>query len=347
MKLIQIILFNAFIFSMSHLQAQEFHNQKSSIWMVKNFQFHNGQVLPELKLGYITLGNPNNPAVLVLHGTAGTAKGMLNAGFGGELFGSGQVLDATKYFIILTDAIGTGNSSKPSDGLRAKFPNYNYDDMVKAQHALVTEGLGIKHLKLVMGNSMGGMQTWLWGIRYPEMMDLLMPMAASPAVMSGRNWIMRKFIVDSIRLDPQWLDGNYKVQPFSAKFATTYFGLATSGGNLGLQRIAPTSAKGNALIANRMNASNTQDANDLLYQWQSSEDFNPEPELEKIKAKILIVNSADDERNPPELGKVESALSKLKSASYYLIPASDETIGHSTTGQAKWWKEQLLKFISN
>lgn len=345
MKLIQIILFNAFIFFMCQLQAQEFYIQKSSTWTIKNFQFHNGQILPELKLGYITLGNPNHPAVLVLHGTAGTAKGMLSPNFGGELFGSGQVLDATKYFIILTDAIGAGNSSKPSDGLRAKFPSYNYDDMVKAQYALVTEGLGIKHLKLVMGNSMGGMQTWLWGIRYPEMMDLLMPMASSPAAMSGRNWIMRKFIVDSIRQDPMWLDGNYTVQPYSAKFATTYFSFATSGGNLGLQRLVPTSAKGNEVIANRLKDPNIQDANDLLYQWQSSEDFNPEPDLEKVQAKMLIINSADDERNPPELGKVQSALTKLKSATYYLIPASEQTSGHSTTGQAKWWKEQLSKFL--
>jgi homoserine O-acetyltransferase len=196
-----------------------------------------------------------------------------------------------------------------------------------------------------MGNSMGGMQTWLWGVRYPEMMDLLMPMASSPAAMSGRNWMMRKFIIDSIRQDPTWNNGNYTVQPTSAKFATTYFALATSGGNLGLQRLAPTSAKGNELIANRFKEANTQDANDLLYQWQSSEDFNPEPDLEKIKAKMLIINSADDERNPPELGKVEAALPRLKSASYYLIPASAQTSGHSTTGQAKWWKEQLSKFL--
>ncbi|SMC37461.1 alpha/beta fold hydrolase [Polynucleobacter kasalickyi] len=345
MRLIQIFLFNALILLMSQLQAQEFYAQKSSTWSIKNFQFHNGQVLPELKLSYITLGNPSNPAVLVLHGTAGTAKGMLNPSFGGELFGPGQVLDASKYFIILTDAIGAGNSSKPSDGLRAKFPSYNYDDMVKAQHAVVTEGLGIQHLKLVMGNSMGGMQTWLWGTKYPEMMDLLMPMASSPAAMSGRNWMMRKFIVDSIRQDPSWLEGNYKVQPFSAKFATTYFSLATSGGHLGLQRIAPTSAKGNEFIANRLKDPNIQDANDLLYQWQSSEDFNPEPDLDKIKAKMLIINSADDERNPPELGKVQSILTKLKSATYYLIPASEQTSGHSTTGQAKWWKAQLSKFL--
>jgi homoserine O-acetyltransferase/O-succinyltransferase len=344
MKMLQIIL-SSLVFMMGSLQAQEFYLQKSSSWTMKNFQFHHGQILPELKLGYITLGNSNNPAVLVLHGTAGSAKGMLNPGFGGEIFGPGQVLDASKYFIILTDAIGAGNSSKPSDGLRAKFPKYNYDDMVKAQHALVTQGLGIKHLKLVMGNSMGGMQTWLWTIQYPDMMDMAMPLASSPAAMSGRNWIMRKFIVDSIRQDPQWEEGNYTKQPYSAKFATTYFSLATSGGTLGLQKIAPTSSKGNELIANRFKDSNVQDANDLLYQWQSSEDFNPEPGLEKIKAKLLIVNSADDERNLPELGKVESALAKLKSATYYLIPASELTSGHGTTGQAKWWKEQLLKFL--
>jgi homoserine O-acetyltransferase len=336
MKKFLIVFLGQFLMNgLTSIQAQDFYNFREAVWTTNNFLFHNGQRLPELKVGYITLGQPSNPAVLVLHGTAGSGKGLLNAGFGGELFGPNQVLDANKYFIILPDAVGVGKSSKPSDGLRAKFPKYNYEDMVKAQHALVTEGLGIRHLHLVIGNSMGGMQTWLWAIQYPDMMDYAVPMASSPAKMAGRNWMMRKFIVDSIQQDPEWQEGNYTKQPYSAKFATTYFSIATSGGNIGLQKLAPTSAKGNEVIHSRFKEGNTIDANDLLYQWQSSEDFDPENGLEKIQTKMLIINSADDERNPPELRKVESALNKLKSANYYLIPASENTIGHSTTGQAE------------
>lgn len=347
MKYFLLTLLAFFTTIASNANAQNYFNQKEGIWTAKNFEFHDGTKFSELQLGYITLGDSSKPAVLILHGTAGTAKGMLNPSFGGELFGPGQVLDASKYFIILTDAIGTGKSSKPSDGLKAKFPKYNYDDMVRAQYLLVTQGLGIEHLKIVLGNSMGGMQTWLWAIQYPNMMDIAIPMASSPTAMAGRNWMMRKFIVDSIKQDPNWQDGNYSQQPLSAKFATTYYAIATSGGTQALNRMAPNSQKANEIISKRLSEPMRIDTNDLLYQWQSSEDFNPESGLEKIKAHMFIINAADDERNPPELKNVESALAKIKSAHYLLIPASDQTSGHGTTGQAKWWKNQLAEFLVN
>jgi len=181
---------------------------QSGVWTAKDFRFHTGQVLPEVKLGYTTLGNPANDAVVILHGTAGTGAGMLNPAFGGELFGPGQSLDAAKYFIVIPDALGMGASSKPSDGLRAAFPRYNYDDMVLAQYRLLTEGLKLKHVRMILGNSMGGMHTWLWGMQHPEFMDILVPMASLPSAMSGRNWMMRRLIIDSIRNAPEWMNGN-------------------------------------------------------------------------------------------------------------------------------------------
>jgi homoserine O-acetyltransferase len=325
--------------------AIDYPNQKEGAWIAKDFQFHTGETLKEAKIGYTTLGDPNNPAVLILHGTAGSAKGMLGKDFGGELFMAGQPLDANKYFIIIPDAIGVGKSSKPSDGMKAQFPRYNYSDMVQGQYRLVTEGLGIKHLKLVLGNSMGGMQTWLWGTNYPGFADYLAPMASTPSAMSGRNWIMRRFISESIRRDPAWNSGNYEAQPKSAHFASVFYPFATTGGNQHLQFLAPNSEKADAMVNERLNAPLTMDANDFLYQWESSRDFNPGPDLEKIKAKVLVINSADDERNPPELGIMQKELKRVKSSELYLIPASEQTLGHSTTGQAKWWKEKLSQWM--
>ncbi len=338
-KVVLTIAATLFTLSVSHGQTAA--EPKASVWIAKNFRFHTGEVMPEMKIGYITIGDPSGIPVLILHGTAGTAKGMLSKNFGDELFGPGQVLDASKYFIILPDAIGVGNSSKPSDGLKTKFPHYNYEDMVDAQYRLVSEGLGIKHLRLVLGNSMGGMQTWLWGLKYPEHMDLLVPMASSPTQMSGRNWMMRRMIIDSIKNDPEWQGGNYTKQPKSLQFATVYFNIGFSGGNQGLYKLAPNSDSADQLLNQRLSASFVADANDNLYQWESSRDYNPLPHLEKIKARVLAINSADDERNPPELGFMEKELPRVKNAKLYLIPASPETSGHSTTGQARWWKREL------
>jgi homoserine O-acetyltransferase len=285
--------------------------------------------------------------VLVLHGTSGSSASMLTPGFAGELYGPGQPLDASKYFIIITDAIGAGKSSKPSDGLRTKFPRYNYDDMVAAQHLVVTQGLGIKHLRLVIGNSMGGMQTWMWGEKYPEFMDALVPMASQPTEMSSRNWMMRRMLIDSIRNDPDWKDGNYTEQPHALKVANVFFGIATSGGSLNYQKQAPTREKADALLDVRLAAPFKADANDFLYQWDSSRDYNAAPDLEKIKAPLLAINAADDERNPPETGIMERELKRVKNGRLYLIPASEDTRGHGTTGTAKFYAKQLKEFLDS
>ncbi len=318
---------------------------KTSTWVVKDFRFHTGEVLPELKLHVTTLGEPTGEPVLVLHGTTGSGTGMLSPTFGGELFGPGQALDAARYYIILPDAIGTGRSSKPSDGLRAAFPRYNYDDMVDAQYRLVTEHLGVKRLRLVIGNSMGGMQAWMWAQKYPQMMDVAVPMASLPTAMSGRNWMMRRLISDSIRNDPEWQGGNYTQQPRSLQFASTYYGLATNGGNQALMRQAPTRAQADTLLNQRLSATFAGDANDHLYQWESSGDYNPAPGLERITATLLAINSADDERNPPELGILEREIKRVKHGRVLLLPASDQTAGHGTTGQAKWWKGDLAELL--
>ncbi len=325
--------------------AQTGVTPKTSTWVVKDFRFHTGAVLPELKLHVTTLGEPSGEPVLVLHGTTGSGTGMLAPGFGGELFGPGQPLDASRYYIILPDAIGTGRSSKPSDGLRAAFPKYNYDDMVDAQYRLVTEHLGVKRLRLVIGNSMGGMQAWMWAQKYPQMMDVAVPMASLPTAMSGRNWMLRRLIVDSIRNDPEWQGGNYTQPPRSLQFASTYFALATNGGNQALMRAAPTRAQADALLNQRLSAPFTGDANDHLYQWESSGDYNPAPGLERITATLLAINSADDERNPPELGILEREIKRVKHGRVLLLPASDQTAGHGTTGQAKWWKADLAELL--
>ena len=285
--------------------------------------------------------------MLVLHGTTGSGAGMLSPAFGGELFGPGQPLDASRYYIILPDAIGTGKSSRPSDGMRANFPKYNYDDMVDAQYRLVKEHLGVKHLRLIVGNSMGGMQTWIWGQKYPDFMDALLPMASQPTEMSSRNWMLRRLIIDSIRNDPEWLGGNYVKQPRSLQFASVFFGVATLGGSQALYKAAPSREKADQLLDQRLKAAFSGDANDHLYQWESSRDYNPAPGLERIQAALLAVNSADDERNPPETGIMEREIRRVKSGRYYLIPASEQTAGHGTTAQAKFWKSQLAELLQS
>lgn len=314
-------------------------------WVAPEFTFHTGEKLANLKLHYITLGNPKHPAILYLHGTYRPGSDVLSKDFGGELFGPGQPLDASKYYIISTDGIGVGQSSKPSDGLRARFPEYNYADMVQAQYRLVTEGLGVKHLRLIIGNSMGGMQTWMWGQTWPQMMDALVPMASQPTEMSSRNWMMRRLLVESIKQDPAWNNGNYSVQPPSLRLANALFSVGTSGGTLAYQAAAPTRTLADKLVDERLNAPQTGDANDFIYQWQSSADYDATPGLGKIQAPVLVINSADDERNPPETGRLEASLRELKDARLLLIPASAETRGHGTTGMAKFYANALGQFM--
>ena len=327
--------------------AADYPASKEGNWVVKDFRFSTGQVLPELKLNYTTVGEPTGEPVLILHGTTGSGAGLLTPTFAGELFGPGQPLDASKYYIILPDAIGTGKSTKPSDGLRAAFPKYNYDDMVDAQYRLVKEHLGVKHLRVIIGLSMGGMQTWIWGTKYPDYMDALVPMASQPTEMSSRNWMLRRLITDSIRNDPEWNNGNYTKPPRSHQFASVFYNLATNGGNQALLKAAPTREKADQLLDGRLKAPFPADANDHLYQWESSRDYNPSPGLEKIQASVLAVNSADDERNPPETGLMDRELKRVKNARYYLIPASDQTIGHSTIGLARLWKSQLADLLQS
>jgi homoserine O-acetyltransferase len=326
-------------------RAADYPVPKESSWVARDFRFHTGQVMAELRLNYVTIGAPTGEPVLILHGTASSAASMLTPAFAGELFGAGQPLDASRYYIIIPDGLGTGKSARPSDGLRTAFPQYNYEDMVDAQYRLVTEHLGVKHLRAIVGNSMGGMHTWIWGVKYPGAMDALVPMACQPTEMSSRNWMMRRLIVDSIRNDPEWNNGNYTRQPRSAQFASVFFGVATSGGTLATYKAAPTRAQADKILDARLNTPFPADANNLLYQWSASADYNPAPGLERIRAAVLAINSADDERNPPETGIMEREIKRLKNARYYLIPASEETAGHGTTGQAKWFKAQLADFL--
>src|ERR1700674_20728 len=259
--------------------AQNYPAPKEADWIARDFRFHTGEVMPELRLHYTTVGAPTGEPVLILHGTTQSGAAMLSPAFAGELFGPSPPLDASKYFIILPGAIGAGKSSKPSDGLRAKFPRYNYDDMVAAHYKLVTEGLGIRHLRLVLGNSMGGMHTWIWGVQNPDFMDALVPMASQPTEMSSRNWMMRRLIIDTIRKDPDWKDGNYTTQPSAFRVAAVFYGIATNGGTLAYQKTAPTREKADKLLDDRLAAPFKADANDPLYQWASSRDTNPSPGL--------------------------------------------------------------------
>jgi homoserine O-acetyltransferase/O-succinyltransferase len=339
-----LILMSASAMSAS-VMAADYPTPRQGEWIAKDFKFHTGEVLPELRLHYTTVGEPKGEPVLVLHGTGGAAASMLTPAFAGELFGPGQPLDATKYYIIIPDNVGHGQSSKPSDGMKTAFPKYDYDDMVDAQHRLLTEGLGIRHLRLVIGNSMGGMHSWVWGVRYPAFMDALAPMASQPTAMAARNWMLRRIMLDTIRSDPDYNSGNYTAQPRMMKYAIAGYGIASAGGTLGYQTLAPTTAKADKMVDERLAVPVTADANDFIYQWDSSHDYDPSAGLEKIEATVLAINSADDERNPPETGVTAEALKRIKNAHLYLIPASTETRGHATTGNAKFYAEQLKELL--
>jgi homoserine O-acetyltransferase len=345
MKTLGAVAAIALVLTTFSAAAADYPAPKQGEWIAHDFKFHTGEVMHELRLHYTTVGKPSGQPVLVLHGSGGSAASMLTPGYAGELFGPGQPLDAGKYYIILTDSIGHGGSSKPSDGLRMKFPKYDYDDMVEAQYRLLTEGLGIRHLRLVTGNSMGGMHTWIWGEKHPDFMDALVPMAAQPTAMASRNWMLRKLMLEAIRRDPEWNNGNYTNEPPSMKLAVVFFGIATSGGTLAWQKAAPTSALADKIVDDRLAAPFKPDANDFLYQWESSHDYDAAPDLEHIAAVLLAINAADDERNPPETGVMDRALKRVKNGHLYLIPASEETRGHGTTGNARFYTQQLRELL--
>ncbi len=315
-------------------------------WHATDFRFDSGAVLPTLRLAYTTIGDPGNTPVLILHGSNGSGASFLTDAFAGELFGPGQPLDTEKHFIILPDSIGCGRSSKPSDGLRMKFPHYNYDDAVRAQYLLLTQGLGVEHVRVLIGHSMGGMQAWLWAQQHPAFMDLLVPMAAQPGPMSGRNWMLRRMLMESIRNDPGWMGGDYTEQPRQWQRASIFFSLATNGGTHALQRLGATRAQADAAVDHRLAVPFRGDANDQLYQWNSSRDYDPSAALERIEAAVLAINAADDERNPPELGLLEGAVERLRNGRMLLIPGSADTAGHGTTENARLWKQELATLMA-
>jgi homoserine O-acetyltransferase len=320
---------------------------------LKDFKFRSGETLPEVRMHYRTLGQPKvddqgivRNAVLVLHGTGGDGGSLMNAKmFTGELFGKGQPLDANKFFIIAPDGLGHGKSSKPSDGLRARFPKYGYDDMIHAQHRLLTEGLKVNHLRLVIGTSMGGMHTWLWGGQYPDFMDACMPLASLPTQISGRNRVWRRTIIDAIRYDPGWMNGGYTAQPASLRTVAevTHF----MGSNPVLrQKAAPTREQADKVLDKEVAAAIKRlDANDALYYFDASFDYDPGPNLEKIKAPLLAVNFADDLINPPELGILEKEIRRVPNGKAVVMPFSPETIGHGTHTKATVWKHLLVELL--
>ncbi|HVH08722.1 MAG TPA: alpha/beta fold hydrolase [Gemmatimonadales bacterium] len=316
------------------------------------FRFASGDTLPELRLHYRTLGRPRRDAsgivrnaVLILHGTGGSGDQFLSPLFT-ELYGAGEALDTANHFVILPDNVGHGRSSKPSDGLRAHFPRYAYADMVAAQYRLVTEGLHVNHLLLVMGTSMGCMHAWLWGERYPDFMDGLVPLACFPTEIAGRNRMWRRLISDAIRSDPEWQNGDYSSEPRSLRTALGLL-LLQSGAPLVLQHEGPTRDSADAYLAHWLDTrSGAVDANDLVYQIEASRDYDPRPELARVRVPVLAVNSADDLINPPELGIMERLMPAVKRGRYVLIPTSERTRGHGTHTVAAIWKGYVAPFVA-
>jgi homoserine O-acetyltransferase len=323
-------------------------------YVIANFRFRSGEMLPELKIHYRTIGTPKmnssgvvQNAVLIGHGTGGAGTQFLSPQFANVLFGPGQLLDASRYFIILADGIGHGGSSKPSDGLHSRFPHYTYDDMVAAHYELLTKKLGVNHLRLVMGTSMGGMQTWVWGETYPDFMDALMPLASLPVEIAGRNRIWRRMAMDAIRDDPEWLGGEYKTEPMRALIAAENLLLLVGSAPLQWQKQAPTRDAADKFYEDRVKAAVARlDANDLLYQVDSSREYNPAPKLETIKAPLVAINSADDVINPPELGIIEREIKRVKHGRFILLPITDQTRGHGTHTLPAIWQQYLKELLA-
>jgi homoserine O-acetyltransferase/O-succinyltransferase len=323
-------------------------------YVAHDFKFKSGEQLPELRLHYRTLGKlardaqgHTTNAVLILHGTGGSGEQFLQPRFAGELFGPGQLLDINRYFIILPDGIGHGKSSKPSDGMHAHFPAYDYDDMVAAQHVLVTQGLGIQHLRLMMGTSMGCMHSFVWGETYPDFADALMPMACQPVQIAGRNRVWRKMLMDAIRNDPAWSGGEYKEEPVEGLLTAEDLLVIAGSAPLVMQRTLPTRDAADKYVEDAEKRASSLDANDLLYQVNASRNYNPSPQLEKITATVMWINSADDFINPPELGIAEKESKRLKNGAFVLIPISDQTHGHGTHTWAVVWQSYLKQLLEN
>jgi homoserine O-acetyltransferase len=340
------------ILDASFASATDYPTPTEGDYTIRDFKFASGEVLPELRLHYRTIGKPEKDAqskttnaILIMHGTTGSGAQFIRPEFAGELFGKDQPLDATRFFIVLPDGIGHGKSSKASDGMHAKFPRYGYIDMVEAQYRLLTEGLGVDHARLVMGTSMGGMHTWLWGELYPDFMDALMPLASLPTQISGRNRAWRRIVIDAIRNDPDWHSGDYEKQPPSLRTAAEMLWFMSSNPVL-RQKEAPTLAKTDEILDKFVDGIvKADDANDVLYALQASHDYDPGPNLEKIRAPLLAINSADDLINPPELGILEREIKRVPSGRAVVIPLSDQTRGHGSHTMAALWKDQLLRLL--
>jgi homoserine O-acetyltransferase len=350
---IRSFAFLSLIIAAANVIAAEYPTPTEGDYTIRDFKFASGEILPELRLHYRTIGKAEKDAqgktgnaVLIMHGTTGSgAQFVPRPEFADELFGKDQPLDATKFFIVLPDGIGHGKSSKPSDGLQAKFPRYGYLDMVEAQYRLLTEGLGVNHARLVMGTSMGGMHTWLWGELHPDFMDALMPLASLPTQISGRNRAWRRMIIDAIRNDPAWNGGEYKTQPPSLRFAAEILWFMSSNPVL-RQKEAPTLAKADEVLDKFVgDYIKTADANDVLYALEASRDYDPGPNVEKIRAPLLAINSVDDLINPPELGILEREIKRVPRGRAILIPLSDKTRGHGSHTFAALWKDQLLSLL--
>ncbi|MGE0555768.1 MAG: alpha/beta fold hydrolase [Gemmatimonadales bacterium] len=323
-------------------------------YLIRDFRFDSGESLPELRIHYTTLGSPRKDAtgvvrnaVLILHGTTGSGRGFLSANYGGQLFGPGQLLDATRYYLILPDGIGHGGSSKPSDGLHARFPKYTYDDMVRAHYRLLTEHLGVDHLRLVTGTSMGGMQSWVWGYTYPDLMDALLPLASLPVEIAGRNRMMRKMIIDAITEDPAWQGGEYRTQPPSLANAVRMLLMMVSV-PLQWQREAPTRDAAERFLADRVaRYRQILDANDVIYAFDASRLYDPSPHLSRITAPLVAINSADDQVNPPELGILEREIEKVPNGKAILLPITEQTRGHGTHSLPAIWGHYLRDLLAS
>ncbi|MFZ3331777.1 MAG: alpha/beta fold hydrolase [Candidatus Acidiferrales bacterium] len=324
-------------------------------YVAHDFHFKSGETLAELRLHYLTFGKPlRDPggrvsnAVLILHGTGGSGRNFLAAQFAGVLFGPGQLLDVSRYYVILPDNIGHGKSSKPSDGMHAHFPQYDYDDMVAAQHELLEKALGVNHLRLVMGTSMGCMHSWVWGETYPDFMDAMMPLACLPVQIAGRNRVWRKMVIDGIRQDPDWKNGDYTTEPRAALQIGADFLIIAGSAPLQMQKSMPTRDDADKFLAESMpKITSYLDANDLLYAVSASRNYDPSPGLEKISVPVMFVNSADDFINPPELGIAEREIKRVKNGKFVLIPISDQTHGHGTHTWAAVWQQYLKELLES
>jgi homoserine O-acetyltransferase len=322
-------------------------------YVAHDFRFKSGETLHELRLHYITLGTPardaqghTTNAILILHGTGGSGGGFLSANFAGVLFGPGQLLDASRYFIILPDGIGHGKSSKPSDGMHAHFPQYDYDDMVAAQHELVEKGLGVDHLRLVLGTSMGCMHAWVWAETYPGYMDALMPLACQTVALAGRNRMWRKMVMDAIRNDPEWKNGEYTTEPSGALEVAADLQLIAGSAPLEMQKNFPTREAADKYLEGFENRyKETFDANNFLYALSASRNYDASTQLEKITAHVMWINSADDFINPPELGIAEREITRVKNGRFVLLPVSDQTHGHGTHSYPAAWGKYLKELL--